>query len=77
MLRKIEKKPLVSLILTSELVPLNCLYSERNTCHHHSVCLQTVLRFCVALKETFFNSITFTVIKKYGKAALVQIATMF
>ena len=36
------------------------------------MCEQTVLRFFIALKETFYNSIIFAVIKKYDKAAVVQ-----
>ena len=35
------------------------------------------MRFCIALKETFSNSITFTVISKYGRGAAVQNATVF
>ena len=38
---------------------------------------QTVLRFCISLKETFANTITITVINKYAKGAAVQIATVF
>ena len=30
------------------------------------------LRFCIALKETFSNSIIFTLINKYGKGAAVE-----
>ena len=39
--------------------------------------LQTVLRFFISLKGTFSNAITFTVINKYGKGAVVQIAMLF
>ena len=38
MQREIEKKPFVSEIIVSELVALNCLYKEENTCHRQSVC---------------------------------------
>ena len=38
---------------------------------------QTGLRFCISLKETFFKTINFTVINKYGKGAVVMIATLF
>ena len=41
------------------------------------MCLKTVLRFCLALKETFSNSITFTVINNFCKSAVVQIPTVF
>ena len=35
---KNEKKSFVSEISVSELVALNCLYKEENTCHRQSVC---------------------------------------
>ena len=38
---------------------------------------QTVLRFSISIRETFSNSIAFTVINKYGKGAVVQISTVF
>ena len=41
------------------------------------MCQQTVLRFCIALKETFSNSIRLTMINKCGKGAVVQIANVF
>ena len=61
----------------SELLRLICLYQEENTCSRQSMCYQTVLRFFMSLRETFSNSITFTVISIYGKAAVVQIKTVF
>ena len=41
------------------------------------MCQQTTLGFCVSLKETFSNKTTFTVINKYWKSAVIQIATVF
>ena len=38
MKKKIQKKFFVFEIITSELVALNCLYQEQNTCHRDSVC---------------------------------------
>ena len=38
---------------------------------------QTVLRFCMSPRETFSNSITFTVINKSGKGAVLEIETVF
>ena len=35
------------------------------------------LRICISLKETFYNSITFTVINRYGKGVVVEISTVF
>ena len=36
--RKIEKKPVVSETIVSELVALSCLDKEDNTCHRQSMC---------------------------------------
>ena len=33
------------------------------------MCSQTVRRFCILLRETFSNSIAFTLINKYAKGA--------
>ena len=35
---------------------------------------ETILRFAMSLKESFSNTFTFTVINKYGKGAVAQIA---
>ena len=50
--------------------------SRENTCHRHSVCYETVLRFCISLTETFCQTIAFPVISKYCKGAVLQIWTM-
>ena len=39
--------------------------------------LKTVSRFCIELKDTFSNAITFTLIKKYVKGSVDPIATVF
>ena len=39
--------------------------------------LPNSLGFCISLKQTFFNVITTTLINKYDKGAVVQIATVF
>ena len=36
--KKGKKKSFVSEKIVSELVPLNCLYKEDNTCHRQSMC---------------------------------------
>ena len=38
MKKKIDKKIFVSEIMASELVALNCLYYEENTCHQQTIC---------------------------------------
>ena len=40
------------------------------------MCYQTNLGFCVLLKETSSNATTFTVISKYRKGAVIQMATV-
>ena len=41
------------------------------------MCSQTVRRFCIVLRETFSNSISFILINKYAIGAVVQISTVF
>ena len=41
------------------------------------LCSQTVRRFCILLRESFQNSIAFTLINKYAKAVVVQISKVF
>ena len=77
MQKKLKKKFFFSEIMTYELVALACLYSEENTCHRQSMCQQTVLRFCISLRENFSDSTTFKVINEYGEGAAVQILTLF
>ena len=38
---------------------------------------QTVHRFCILLRETYSNSINFTVMNEYVKGDVVQISTVF
>ena len=38
---------------------------------------QTVQRFCILLRETYSNSINFTVMNEYVKGDVVQISTVF
>ena len=41
------------------------------------MCEQTVLRFPVSLRGTLSNSLTFTVIIKYGKGAAIKTESVF
>ena len=41
------------------------------------MCSQTVVGYCVSLKETSVNAITFTVIIKYWKGAVFQTPRVF
>ena len=64
MQEKIQKKTFVFEKIVSELFMLNCIYEADNASHRLWICEETVLGFCVSLKETFSNAITFTVINK-------------
>ena len=74
--KKKVKKVLVSETIASELVALNCPDKEENTYHWQSVCQQTVVKFCISVRETFSNSISCRVINKHDKGAVLQIATV-
>ena len=73
MQRKYQRNIFVLDIIASELVALSSLYEEENTCHRHSVCQETVLRFSMSLRETYCKSIAFTAISKYGKDYAMEI----
>ena len=72
-----QKKIFFFEIIASELVAWNCLYWEGNTCHRQSMCQIKLIRFCIWLRQTFCDSITFKMITKYGNGAVVQTATVF
>ena len=74
--KKMEKKFFVYEISASDLVALNCLHYEGNTCHGHSMREQTVFRLCIWVREVFSNKIAFTVINDYAKVGVVQISTV-
>ena len=53
MQQKIEKIFFFFETIASKNVAINCLCSEENTCHRQSMGEQTVLRFCMSVRETF------------------------
>ena len=55
----------------------NCLNLEKNTCHWHSMCYETSLRFNVSLREIFFKSGSIIVMEKYDESALMKILQEF
>ena len=71
MQKKYAKQLFVSQIKVCEIVPVKCLYLEGNIYHPQSMFSQTVFRFCICVRETFSNSIAFSVINKYDKEAIV------
>ena len=71
------KKSFVSERIVSELVALNFLHIEENTCHRQSMWQQTALRICIELTQTFTNWSMWTLMNKYGKGSVVQISTVF
>ena len=67
----------VSEIIATEDVAVNCLYKWVNTCDRQLMSWQTLLKFCISLRETSPNWIVFTVSIKFDKGAVVQISTVF
>ena len=63
--------------IPSEYLAFNCLYLPDNACHRQSMGEQTVLGFCVLVKETFSNAPTLKVFNKYCKGSAIQIAEVF
>ena len=71
------KKLFVFEINASEFVAPNCLCEADNACHRQSMCQETVLGFCVLVKETFSIATTFKLFNKYSRGAVLQIGTLF
>ena len=67
----------VSEIIATEDVAVNCLYKWVNTCYRQLMSWQTLLKFCISLRETSPNWIVFAVSIKFDKGAVVQISTVF
>ena len=53
--KKFQKKFFASEIVPYTEIAINCFYSEENSCHQQLISEETVLRFCIALRETFCN----------------------
>ena len=68
---KIQKLFFVSEIIAAENIAINCPYQEENTCYRQSMGQQTVLQFCISLRETFSTLSVLTVINKYSQATAV------
>ena len=73
---KIEKKLFVSEIIASQLVSLNCLYSEQVTFHQQPMSSQAVPRFSMSIGETFSKWIDLAMIVEYDKGAVAKIWTV-
>ena len=50
---------------------------EQDTCHWQSMFYETLLRFNISLREKFSKSVSFRVMKKYDKSALIHILLEF
>ena len=74
---KNKKKVLVSKIIAFELGTTNSHNLEQDTCHWQSICYKTPLRFTMSLKQIFWKSGSFRIIKKYYGSALMQILSKF
>ena len=74
--QKIQKKFFVSEILASELLSLNCVFQEQDTCHGQPTCSEAVATFGMSIRETFSNSVVLKVINEFDKGAVMQIPTV-
>ena len=75
--QKIEKKSSVFEIKAFEIVAENSAYSGRNTFHRQSMCLETVLRFLIRVKKSFFNSIYHKFSGKKDNSGAFLLSTVF
>ena len=65
-------------LIASEMVVLNCPYKKKRILvNEQSMSRQTDLRFYISLRETFSNSISFTLITKYDRGASTKILIVF
>ena len=76
MQQKNAKKVLVSEIIATEFVSLNCLCEEQDPFHRQPMCLQAVPRFGMSIRETFLDLISLAVIDEYDKGVVMQITTV-
>ena len=74
---KNQKEFFVLKILGIESGTTSSLNLEKDTCHWQSMCYETSLRFNISLREIFFNSGSFRVMKKYDESTLIQILQVF
>ena len=56
-----------------EVVAANSAYCNGYTCHRQSVCLQTVLRIQIKIRQVFYNSIYVEFMEKYDNIGVVLI----
>ena len=71
--KKNEKTFSVLKIIAFESGPKNFHIPKQDTCHWHSVCYETPLKFNLLLREVFLKSGFLRVMKKYHESSLMQI----
>ena len=77
MKRKNAKKVSLLKIIELESGKTSSLNLEKDTCHWQSMCYETSLRLNISLREIFFNSGSFRVMKKSDESTLIQILQVF
>ena len=77
MQQKNAKKVLVSEIIATEFVSLNCLCEEQDPFHRQPMCLQAVPRFGMSIRETFSDTTYLPVTNESDKGAVIQTSTVF
>ena len=75
--QKNEKKFVDLKIIAFETGRTNSHNPEEDTCHSHSMCYETPVRFMVSLREIFFKSGSLRVMEKYDESTLMQILKEF
>ena len=71
--RKNQKEFSVSKIIAFDSGTTNSHNPKEDTCHWHSICYETPLRFNISLKKIFSRLGSLRVMKKYDESAIMQI----
>ena len=72
-----EKKFLVLKIIAFESRTKNSHNPEQDTCHWHSMCYETPLRFNISLRVVYSKSGSLRMMTKYDESSPVQILPEF
>ena len=74
---KIKKKSCVFEIKAFEAVAENSAYCGMNTCHRQPMCSQTVLRFMITVKQSFFNCLYLEFMEKKDNSDALLLSAVF
>ena len=74
---KNRKKFSVLKMIAIELATTSSLNLEKDTCHWHSKCYETSLKFNISLREIYLQSSSIRVTEKYDENTLMKILQVF